>query len=522
MVLLPVFSSAQEPKAANQAVVSVPLANVHEAPLPKSRLVTQVLMADEVRVLEKRDYRYRISIPSQDNREGWIQQEAVHILRDKGHLYLNTERPWIIITTPKTQALILDKTGNHNVPLYAGTRLPLIEQTTDGFKVQFPDRSVAIISTSEARFVKSADPLMNDTTPDDIAKTANQFLNVRHLAGGLTVQGMDAAGLVYISYRVHGIPISTELTSFKERAQRVSKKDLQPGDVLVFHAEGAGLFLGNGRFLQVPKKRAVQVSGIFDKRFALSLQYGLRLINAGPDEQKRMSEMMADEILLSQSRAMGLPLGKRIVYWAGRFIGTTYDTDPLGLYVRTNRVVTDEKADCMYLTFRAVELAMTETPGQAIEKALALRFATQGKLADGLITNYDERYQYGEDMVFSGKWGKNITGELGRTKVIPGSRGKDEVSILPRSVLMNRTLQKKLQDGDIIYWVKDPKKRVVGEIVAHLSIISIKNGRPYLIHASGSKDRDNAPGSGIVKEVLFTEYVRTMKFIGAFVTRFEQ
>ena len=87
---------------------------------------------------------------------------------------------------------------------------------------------------------------------------------------------------------------------------------------------------------------------------------------------------------------------------------------------------------------------------------------------------------------------------------------------------MTRGLQKNLQDGDIVYWVKDPKKRVVEEIVAHLSIVHIKGGKPYLIHAAGDKDRAGRPGGGVVKEVPFAEYVRNMRFIGAFVTRFEQ
>ncbi len=231
--------------------------------------------------------------------------------------------------------------------------------------------------------------------------------------------------------------------------------------------------------------------------------------------------MTVECILREQARLSKLPLNKRIAFWAAHFIGTPYDTDPLGLYVRTNRIVADEKIDCMYHTFRSVELAQTRTPKEAIDRALSLRFITQGKVKNGLVTNYDQRYQYGTDMVMSRKWGRNITADLGAASRIAGSRGRNTVDILPKKVLASRTLRKKLQDGDIIYWVKDPKKRVVGEIVGHLSIVRIKSGKPFLIHASGNKDRKNKPGNGIVKEVLFSDYVRDMRFIGAFVTRFE-
>ncbi len=290
----------------------------------------------------------------------------------------------------------------------------------------------------------------------------------------------------------------------------------------MFHGEGLGLCLDGGRFIRSDGKRQVQIGGIHDQRYANSLRFGLRIIGADPALRKRPLEMTADDILITQGYAADLPPGRRIAYWAGKFIGTPYDPDPLGLYVRTNRIVADEMADCMYLTFRSVELALSSTPNEAINKALDLRFIHQGKITDGLVQNYDDRFQYGEDMVFSGKWGKNITSELGPTKKILGSRGRDEVDILPKETLLLKQTQKKLADGDIIYWIKDPKKRVVEEIVAHLSIVHIKAGRPYIIHAAGSKNQWATPDGGKVKEVPFADYVQKMRFIGAFVTRFEQ
>ncbi len=119
-VLVPVAGSGQEPGNGDLGIVSAPLANVHaDGPASRSRLETQVLMGDEVRILEKQDNRYRVTIPNQENREGWIQQEAVHIPKDKGRSYLNANRQWIVITAPKAEAMILDRTGDHKVSLYA-------------------------------------------------------------------------------------------------------------------------------------------------------------------------------------------------------------------------------------------------------------------------------------------------------------------------------------------------------------------------------------------------------------------
>lgn len=521
-VLLFAFSSPAAEQAPVPGIVSAPLANVHEEPLPKSPLATQVLMGDEVQILEKKDNRYLVLIPNQGGARGWVQQEAISVPKDKGASYLNADRRRIVIAAPKAEALILHKTGNHKVSLYAGTRLPVLEQLKDQVKVQFPDRSVAMIDVADTAPLKSSDPVLNDTRPEQLAATAQRFLGVRYLSGGMTAQGIDERGLIAVAYRVHGVHLGRDLAAIRDRGVRVSKKELEPGDLLVFYGEREGLYIGSGRFLQIARKSTVQVAGIHDRRFANALQYGLRIIGTGPDEKKRPAEMNADELLLAQARAAQLPLGKRIAYWASRFVGTPYDPDPLGLYVRTNRIVADEKADCMYHVFRSVELAQTTTPGEAVERALALRFLTHGKLRDGLVTNYDERFQYGEDMALGSKWGRNITAELGAVTTIPGSRGKETVDILPKNALATRAVQQQLRDGDIIYWVKDPKKRVVEEIVAHLSIVRVKSGKPSIIHAAGDKDRANKPGGGVVKEVPFAEYVRTMRFIGAFVTRFEQ
>jgi len=86
--------------------------------------------------------------------------------------------------------------------------------------------------------------------------------------------------------------------------------------------------------------------------------------------------------------------------------------------------VTDERVDCMYLTFRAVELALSHSPEEATQIALEKRFHSKGILKDGQVMNYDDRFEYGEDMIESGKWGKDITREVGRMIKIKGSRGK--------------------------------------------------------------------------------------------------
>jgi len=218
----------------------------------------------------------------------------------------------------------------------------------------------------------------------------------------------------------------------------------------------------------------------------------------------------------------GRSTGERIAYWVEQFIGVPYDPDPLGEYVSKATIVADERVDCMYLTFRAVELALSRTPEEAIQIALEKRFHSKGVLKDGQVMNYDDRFEYGEDMIESGKWGMEVTAEVGKMMKVKGSRGKNFVEILSTGMLLKGI--KNLRSGDIVFFIKKPEERKRQEIVGHLGILKVeknpksKAGKEiYLIHASGIKGK-----GGVVKKVLLKEYLSEMPFIGVRITRFPQ
>ncbi len=220
-----------------------------------------------------------------------------------------------------------------------------------------------------------------------------------------------------------------------------------------------------------------------------------------------------EDIEKFQTLLAGHPIGERIAFWAERFVGTPYDKDPMGEYVTRAVIVADERVDCMYLTFRAVELALSRTPEEAIQVALEKRFHSKGMIKDGKVANYENRFEYGEDMIFSGKWGSEITSKIGRTERIKGSRGRAFVDILPSSRLLKG--MESLKNGDILFFIKKVEERKVEEIVGHIGIV--KMGQiPYLIHASGTKGK-----GGEVKKVLLKDYLKTMPFLGVMITRFD-
>lgn len=228
-----------------------------------------------------------------------------------------------------------------------------------------------------------------------------------------------------------------------------------------------------------------------------------------------------EEIQKFQTLWKDKPTGERIALWAEKFVGVPYDDDPLGEYVSRATIVADERVDCMYLTFRAVELALSRSPEGAVQIALDKRFHSKGVLKEDRVTNYDDRFEYGEDMVESGKWGREVTSEVGRVMKIKGSRGEDFAEVLSSDELMRGI--SRLKSGDILFFATKPEKRKVGEIIGHMGIIKVEKtgrnpegGEVFLIHASGKKGR-----GGAVKKVLLKGYVSKMDFPGVRITRFQ-
>jgi hypothetical protein len=121
-------------------------------------------------------------------------------------------------------------------------------------------------------------------------------------------------------------------------------------------------------------------------------------------------------------------------------------------------------------------------------------------------------------MIESGKWGKEITSRIGQTVRIKGSRGRDFYEILFSIELMRG--MGKLKSGDLLFFMKFPEKRMLGEGVGHIGIVRTEEpaGKRgvFLIHAGGLKNK-----GGAVKKVLLKDYIDKMPFVGVKVTRFD-
>jgi cell wall-associated NlpC family hydrolase len=117
---------------------------------------------------------------------------------------------------------------------------------------------------------------------------AYRFLGVPYVWGGATPAGFDCSGFTMFVYAQLGIKLG-HYTGFQYyEGRRVPRDQLQPGDLVFFHANSIGvpghegMYVGNGSFIHAPHTGdVVRISSLFEARYALSYVGAVRPYAAG-------------------------------------------------------------------------------------------------------------------------------------------------------------------------------------------------------------------------------------------------
>jgi gamma-D-glutamyl-L-lysine dipeptidyl-peptidase len=224
------------------ATVRVPVANVWEAPdaghLPLDpnvwptptvtysqrialvgHMPTQVLYGETVRVLDRRAGWTKIAVPDQpsplDSRgyPGWV-------------------RTWQLGTAFKAPLVVTSK------------KAMLANGTVVGYGTQVPAGAVPASSTKALPHTRA-----------DLVRSAEQFLGLHYLWGGLSAWGYDCSGLTWAVYRTHGITIPRDADAQFAAGTPVSLAKMLPGDLLFYEHPVVGhvaMYIGGGKMIEAP------------------------------------------------------------------------------------------------------------------------------------------------------------------------------------------------------------------------------------------------------------------------------
>jgi cell wall-associated NlpC family hydrolase len=97
-------------------------------------------------------------------------------------------------------------------------------------------------------------------TRADLVRTAERFLGLHYLWGGLSAWGYDCSGLTWAVYRAHGITIPRDADAQYAAGTPVTLPDAKPGDLIFYEGPRPGhvaMLIGGGKMIESPNSAGV-------------------------------------------------------------------------------------------------------------------------------------------------------------------------------------------------------------------------------------------------------------------------
>lgn len=129
-------------------------------------------------------------------------------------------------------------------------------------------------------------------TVEELKQTATQYIGAPYKYGGTNISsGIDCSGYTRYVFSKLGIELDRSSKGQYGQGTAVSKKDLQPGDLVFFNTSGkgvshVGIYLGDNQFISATTSQGVKIDNLNDPYY-----WGSRYIGA-----KRVASFTAEEV----------------------------------------------------------------------------------------------------------------------------------------------------------------------------------------------------------------------------------
>lgn len=119
-----------------------------------------------------------------------------------------------------------------------------------------------------------------------VVRTAATQIGQRYRLGGESPKtGFDCSGLIYWAYKQNGITVPRITLSQAKMGQKIGRKSLKPGDILVFRTSRSpnglhtGLYAGGDKFIHAPNSKSrVKLESFSNSWWSGQFLYGRRIV----------------------------------------------------------------------------------------------------------------------------------------------------------------------------------------------------------------------------------------------------
>jgi len=116
-----------------------------------------------------------------------------------------------------------------------------------------------------------------------IIEMGKKYIGVPYKWAGSTPKGFDCSGFVMYVFGAHGITLPHNSRSMYSHGTSVSKKNLQPGDLVFFYGSNknvinhVGIYIGNGEFIHASSSKGITITGL-ESSYYVNHYYGAKRI----------------------------------------------------------------------------------------------------------------------------------------------------------------------------------------------------------------------------------------------------
>lgn len=253
-------------------VISHNIADVYVSPDVKSERITQALYNQPVSILSNENG--WAEVKTVNGFSGWIKSKNVD--SDISSIYGRNYTRRIIITSKEKTVYAYPSGGATRIIAPMGTELYAFNNIDDSYEVYLPGNKTGWIQGSGIIHIK-LDGMIPVTNAEDFAATALRLKGVSYLMNGMSTEGIDAPGLVYICARINGINLPGTIKGQLASGTQIKPGDALAGDLVFLAGTGeneaediscVGVSIGGGNYIYAGRKAGYVTIGEINRENA--------------------------------------------------------------------------------------------------------------------------------------------------------------------------------------------------------------------------------------------------------------